>query len=69
MKFHSVDGENLPIFALLVSLEAPKTGNFAPAHRKSCVTKEKLKIFDFLRSTVWCVFPSIIDIGCRWEHT
>jgi hypothetical protein len=34
-KFHSDDGKNRPIPALFVELEAPKPGDFAPAHKLS----------------------------------
>jgi hypothetical protein len=44
MIFYSADGKNLPIFALLVEVKAPKPGNFTPALRAT----SKHNNFDYL---------------------
>jgi hypothetical protein len=41
MKRYSTDDKHLPNFDVLVVIGAPKSGNFAPAHKISRVKKEK----------------------------
>jgi hypothetical protein len=50
LQFHSADGRNRPIIALILELVAPKPGNIAHAHNVCRVPRENVE--EVLRSTV-----------------